>query len=384
MINKQRVQRIRGIIYLVIFLIFFVPLVLVIILNAKLLFALRDLNENLGAAQAAAGISREDLFEESSMEENLPAEDSSPERTPADASSADEPSVAQQALDPDVSTESGDSPAMEEPSFTGIPDPEIPQDNGSDVTGQGDNPLSGRELVKNTYSPASYPDLYFDTLPVDRPHKPGVLFLTFDNTPSAQADEILAVLDKHGVKATFFVWWNETLASGNLQFYKRIVEDGHSIGIHSASSEESFISLYTDADHFIGRFHDIFERIYAGTGVRTRLYRLPGGSVMPGNTQRQTVLSAIKSDLDARGFRQFDWNASAQDAVSPVLDKEQILENMKRSIAPDGQVVILLHDGTGASTTAEALDDFIAGQLAGGYRFEAIQYDTPTVSFLDQ
>ena len=80
-----------------------------------------------------------------------------------------------------------------------------------------------------------YPELYADdslrgTVDVDN-----AVYLTFDDGPSARTDEILEILDKYGVKATFFVVGaNE---EGDLERMQKIVAAGHTLAIHSYSHD---------------------------------------------------------------------------------------------------------------------------------------------------
>ena len=68
---------------------------------------------------------------------------------------------------------------------------------------------------------------------------PGVkkVYLTFDDGPSSITSQILDVLDSYGVKATFFtVCHTDEEAIENMQ---RIVNDGHTIAIHSLTHSYS-------------------------------------------------------------------------------------------------------------------------------------------------
>jgi len=57
------------------------------------------------------------------------------------------------------------------------------------------------------------------------------LSLSFDDARESQVDNVLPVLDRHGVKATFFLV--PSLAEKRLDGWKRAVVAGHEIGNHS-------------------------------------------------------------------------------------------------------------------------------------------------------
>ena len=65
------------------------------------------------------------------------------------------------------------------------------------------------------------------------------VYLTFDNVPSEHTSEILDVLEEYGVKATFFV--NGSQDEEMIPVYKRIVDEGHTLGMNSYSNQYSVI-----------------------------------------------------------------------------------------------------------------------------------------------
>ena len=100
------------------------------------------------------------------------------------------------------------------------------------------------------------------------------VYLTFDDGPSIYTDEILDILDRYHVKATFFVVGKDgSEAEAALQ---RIVEDGHTLGMHSYSHK--YKELYESLDSFTEDFARIRDDIYQATGVESVYYRFPGGS----------------------------------------------------------------------------------------------------------
>ena len=65
------------------------------------------------------------------------------------------------------------------------------------------------------------------------------VYLTFDCIPSENTNAILDALAASGVKATFFVSGDETGEYADV--YKRIVDEGHTIAMHSYSNQFSLI-----------------------------------------------------------------------------------------------------------------------------------------------
>ena len=120
-----------------------------------------------------------------------------------------------------------------------------------------------------------YPELYADdslrgTVDVDN-----AVYLTFDDGPSARTDEILEILDKYGVKATFFVVGaNE---EGDLERMQKIVAAGHTLAIHSYSHD--YKKIYASVEAYLEDFNQMFCQIYEATGVKPQIFRFPGGSV---------------------------------------------------------------------------------------------------------
>ena len=72
-----------------------------------------------------------------------------------------------------------------------------------------------------------------------------VVYLTFDDGPSADdvTDRILAVLDRHDAKATFFVTGGRVHA--NPEKVIRILAAGHGLGNHTHSHGNLTCLLYT-------------------------------------------------------------------------------------------------------------------------------------------
>ena len=183
------------------------------------------------------------------------------------------------------------------------------------------------------------------------------VYLTFDDGPSIYTNEILDILDQYDVKATFFVVGKD--GSDAEEALQRIVEDGHTLGMHSYSHK--YKELYESLDSFTEDFTQIRDYIYQATGVESVYYRFPGGS---SNTVSNMDMHEFIDYLDSQGVEYFDWNVSSGDGGSRNLSIDTLLENCTEDIDTRDTSIILLHDSAEKPATVEALPDIIENILA--------------------
>lgn len=183
------------------------------------------------------------------------------------------------------------------------------------------------------------------------------VYLTFDDGPSSNTDAILDILDAYEVKATFFIVG--TSAEKDAEALKRIVEEGHSLGMHSYSHK--YGEIYASKENFAADFQAIRSLLYDMTGVTSQLYRFPGGS---SNTVSRIDIQDCISYLQDEDVVYFDWNVSSGDAQKEMLSADDILKNCTTSIESRSSSVILLHDAAGKKSTVEALPRVIETILA--------------------
>ena len=163
------------------------------------------------------------------------------------------------------------------------------------------------------------------------------MYLTFDDGPSKEnTDKVLDVLKEKNVKATFFVIGEYVRKYPDTA--RRIVEEGHTIGIHCDIHDYSI--LYANKEAYIADFEKAYDTVYQITGVKTKLFRFPGGSV---NAYNKQVCGDIVKELEARGFIYFDWNASLEDTVGS-KSGEQLLQSAIESVMGRERIVMLAHD----------------------------------------
>lgn len=202
------------------------------------------------------------------------------------------------------------------------------------------------------------------------------IYLTFDDGPSSNTNEILDILKAYDVKATFFVTGKTDEASKAA--YQRIVEEGHTLGMHSYS--HSYEDIYRSRSAFRKDLKKLQEYLYEVTGVWSRYYRFPGGS---SNTVTQTDIQSLIAVLEDRDITYFDWNVASGDAVSGYVSSDTLVRNCLNGIAGKQVSVILMHDAADKDTTVQALSEVITQiRLQGDAEFLAISEDTPLVQHI--
>lgn len=166
---------------------------------------------------------------------------------------------------------------------------------------------------------------------------PKTMYLTFDDGPSAEnTNAVLDILKKEDIKATFFVIGENVLKHPEVA--KRIVEDGHTIGIHC--NNHDYDTLYESVESYIEDFETARQIVCEVTGVETTLFRFPGGSI---NAYNKKIYQELIVEMEKKGYTYYDWNASLEDAVKK-SEPEQLIQNAKESTLGRKKVVMLAHD----------------------------------------
>ncbi|MCL2050727.1 MAG: polysaccharide deacetylase [Lachnospiraceae bacterium] len=182
-------------------------------------------------------------------------------------------------------------------------------------------------------------------------------YLTFDDGPSSNTGLILDILKEYDVKATFFVVGKTDERSFDL--YRRIVDEGHTLGMHSYS--HVYQEIYQSVEAFSEDLARLQELLYEVTGVWCRYYRFPGGS---SNTVSRIEMQVLIDYLTEKDIVYFDWNISSGDAASGYLSTQRIVNNCLSGLSGKTEGIILLHDTAEKSTTVLALPQIIEGILA--------------------
>jgi peptidoglycan/xylan/chitin deacetylase (PgdA/CDA1 family) len=200
------------------------------------------------------------------------------------------------------------------------------------------------------------------------------VYLTFDGSPCTNTDSILDVLSDYGVKATFFVTGDESDEAKEI--YKRIVDEGHTLGMHSYSNKYS--TIYASADAFTEDLDKLSDYLYEVTGEQSVYYRFPGGS---SNEISNVGMAEFVRILNEKGITFYDWNVSGGDTSSDYTT-DDIVTNVTEGVTHYKTSVVLLHDGDNKSTTVEALGPLIEALRDMDARILPIDENTNVIQYI--
>ena len=202
-----------------------------------------------------------------------------------------------------------------------------------------------------------------------------ICYLTFDDGPNVEnTTRILDTLKEYDAKATFFVIYKDSKEERAL--YRRIVEEGHTIAVHSASHK--YDKIYGSVEAFLDDFDRISRQIEESTGVKPEIFRFPGGSV---NSYNMTIHQELIAEMLRRGYIFYDWNSSCGDAAGSHVTKSQIVNNVLNTGTKQKKKIVLLHDGSGHKATADALPEILEGLLEQGYELKALDNSVSPICF---
>lgn len=196
-----------------------------------------------------------------------------------------------------------------------------------------------------------------------------VIYLTFDDGPSANTQAVLDVLDQYNAKATFFV------TGLNPDYYDMIkvaYDKGHTIGMHTYSHDYSWV--YSSTDAYFQDLEQIGNLVKEQIGFVPAFIRFPGGS---SNTisanYTKGIMTQLSQEVIAKGYQYYDWNGDCQDG-SGTLSPDELYNHAIN--AAGNNIMILCHDAIGKETTVQALPKIIEYYQAQGYVFKGIDRES--------
>ena len=210
---------------------------------------------------------------------------------------------------------------------------------------------------------------------ISQPGDAHKVYLTFDDGPSGSTAEILDILKKYDLKATFFVIGKKGKEARAL--YRRIVDEGHTLAMHSYSHK--YNKLYKSRESFEEDFSDIQNYLYEVTGEECLFYRFPGGS---SNRVSNTDMTKFISYLNEQGITYFDWNVSSGDATSQTYTPEELVENVMTDVVKYKTSIVLMHDAETKASTVKALEPMIKALQKMGAEILPVDENTTVVQHI--
>ena len=243
------------------------------------------------------------------------------------------------------------------------------------ATVDADGVVTGKKVGTTTIYGKGAEHTYRCDLTVNKKVK-NIVYLTFDDGPNRYTTpKVLDILKENNVKATFFVVGKEDEASAAI--YQRIVDEGHTLGMHSYSNKYSLI--YQSEDAFEADFHQLQDYLYEVTGEKSRYYRFPGGS---SNQISNVPMSSLIRFLNSEDVVYYDWNVSAGDAANAAYTPEELVENVVSDVSKYKTSVVLLHDSEDRSTTVEAVGPLIEALQDMDAEILPIDEDTQVIQYV--
>lgn len=199
------------------------------------------------------------------------------------------------------------------------------------------------------------------------------VYLTFDDGPSKNTPQILALLEKYGIGSTFFV------INGQYNDYMKDIANSKSVlALHSYSHK--YPEIYSSERAFLDDLEKIHDLVKSETGVDTKIIRFPGGS---SNTISRKyckgIMTNLVKDVEEKGFVYFDWNCDSGDAEGRELSAEYQIKKATKYSKNAENIVILMHDINSCGVSLEALAGIIDFYQSEGFDFGVITENSPLV-----
>jgi chitooligosaccharide deacetylase len=193
---------------------------------------------------------------------------------------------------------------------------------------------------------------------------PPTIYLTFDDGPNpAATPQLLDVLERHDVSATFFVI-NRYITDDTLPLVQRMFDDGHAVALHTHTRQ--FMIAHPGV--VAATLQEVAARIELITGHRPcRAFRPKGG-----NRSLTMLMGAARAGYTVVGFGWMLWDLTLfRDRTADALVPRFVAQ------ASPGDIVVI-HDGDDDTPNAdrlyavETVDRLIPALRARGFQFGTI------------
>ena len=199
------------------------------------------------------------------------------------------------------------------------------------------------------------------------------IYLTFDDGPSSNVTpRILDILKQNGIKATFFIC---DYSAGKKPIILRMINEGHTIGIHGFSHD--YAKIYASDEAFMQNIYKLQNKLKADFGYNATIIRFPGGSSNSVSRRyNKGIMGRLVNRVTAEGYIYHDWNVSSGDATGNNIAASRITQTTLNGLVRNRNNIVLMHDSSAKSTTAAALQGIINSARGMGYSFLPITTDT--------
>ena len=219
-----------------------------------------------------------------------------------------------------------------------------------------------------------YPDLYVDNDFMYENKNTNIVYLTFDDGPTTSVTpQILDILKKYNIKATFFIVYKDDPEV--IALYKRMIDEGHTLGIHTASHQ--YTTIYQSVDAFLYDFATAATGLYEATGYKAEIFRFPGGSI---NNYNKAIYMPLIAEMTRRGYTYYDWDVSSGDATNKSTEAT-IYNSIVNGVSGKSTAIVLMHDAATKQKTVDALEQAILTLGNMGYTFDALDQEVKPATF---
>uniref|UniRef100_A0AAU3I3F1 Glycosyltransferase n=1 Tax=Streptomyces sp. NBC_01393 TaxID=2903851 RepID=A0AAU3I3F1_9ACTN len=188
------------------------------------------------------------------------------------------------------------------------------------------------------------------------------IVLTFDDGPTPNwTPEVLKVLEKNGVDATFFLVGS--MVSRYPGVVKNLVDQGNEVGIHTFTHVDL---SYQSTTRLQRELKQTQLALAGAAGITTTLFRAPYSSEI---SAVDNYSWPVYKELGGLGYTSVFVDTDSDDWKKPGVSKIVQWATPKKNQG----AIVLMHDAGGdRSQTVEALDTYIKKMKAKGYTFTTV------------
>lgn len=178
------------------------------------------------------------------------------------------------------------------------------------------------------------------------------VYLTFDDGPSENTSEVLKILKKNNIKATFFVVGRTDDRAKEL--YKQIYDEGHTLAMHSYT--HNYQAIYKSVNAYKKDITKLSDLLYDITGERPKYLRFPGGS---SNAVSKVDMKKVILYTKEEGLKYYDWNVINGDATGKKMSDKEMVSSVVSGVKQYETSIVLMHDCAGKEQTVKTLPSVI-------------------------